>query len=377
MSSQGERNASRPRSLSRAEIQAIRARHPIEEVIAAYVELRPAGRRLVARCPLPGHEDASPSFSVYPEEQHFYCYGCNRGGDVFAFLQLVEGSSFREAVERLESNGSSITPRQVPAPPPARTPQSQSLDEASFKLLTAAAEVYHASLLLNPEMLAYLAGRGITLKTIKRFRLGYATGDNLAKYFRFRGWDLQLAKELGLVTARGEFFRERIILPEWRKGRAIYLTGRKTRKYQEVKYLGLPGMGKPLYGLEMSQGSAEVFIVEGAFDLLTLVQWGSPAVALLGSHLKNEWREDVAFAKRVFILTDSDEAGRAAAHRLAELFRERAVIVPPLPRAKDVNELALRPEGRMVFEELLARSDLERKRPQIDDATSFSNPVAR
>lgn len=363
MSSPMDRSPSRPRSLSREEIQAIRARHPIEEVIAAHVELRPAGRRLVARCPLPGHEDASPSFSVYPEEQHFYCYGCNRGGDVFAFLQLVEGVSFREAVERLESHGGSITPRRVPAPPPARTPQSHSLDEASFELLTAAAEVYHTSLLLNPEMLAYLVGRGITLETIRRFRLGYARGDDLAKYFRFRGWDLQLAKELGLVTERGEFFRERIILPERRKGRAIYLIGRKTRKYQEVKYLGLPGVGKPLYGLEMSQGSKEVFIVEGAFDLLTLVQWGYPAVALLGSHLKSEWKEELAFARRVFILTDSDEAGRAAAHRLADSFRERAIIVPPLPGAKDVNELALRPEGRTLFEELLARSDMERKRP--------------
>lgn len=362
MSSQRDKAVNRERCLSREEIQAIRVSHPIEQVIAAYAELRPVGRRLVARCPLPGHTDSTPSFSVYPVEMRFFCYGCNRGGDVFTFLQLVDGITFREAVERLESNGCSITPRviplEAPAPPTIASPP-RSLNEAALKLLTAADEVYHTSLLLNPEMLAYITGRRVTLQTIRRFHLGYATGDNLAKYLRFRGWDAGLAKELGLVTARGEFFRQRIILPEWRKGRVIYLTGRKTQDYQEVKYLGLRGVGKPMYGLEKAQGSEEVFIVEGIFDLLTLVQWGYPAVALLGSHMKEDWKEALAFAKRVYIVTDSDEAGRAAARRLAETFRERAIIVPPLPEAKDVNELAMQPGGRVVFKELLTRTTAE------------------
>lgn len=355
------------RTLSREEIQAVRSRHPIEQVISAYVELRPAGRRLVANCPLPGHADASPSFSIYPEEQHFHCYGCNRGGDVFTFLQLMEGVSFREVVDQLEPNGCRITsravPREMPASPPARVHQPRSLDEASFKLLTAAAEVYHTSLLLNPEMLAYVTGRGIALETVQRFHLGYATGDNLEKYFRFRGWNVELAKELGLVTERGEFFRQRIILPEWRKGRVIYLTGRKTTEYQKIKYLGLPSAPKPLYGIESARESCEVFIVEGGFDLLTLVQWGYPAVALLGSHMKAEWRDELAFAERLFIVTDSDEPGRTAAHQLAQVFGERAITVPPLPCAKDVNELAMQPDGQSIFRQLLARTNRESQQP--------------
>ncbi len=76
-------------SLSRGEIEAIRARHPIEQVVADYAELRPAGRQFVAHCPLPGHEDKDPSFTVYADEGRFWCYGCQRGGDVFTFLQLV------------------------------------------------------------------------------------------------------------------------------------------------------------------------------------------------------------------------------------------------------------------------------------------------
>ena len=276
---------------------------------------------------------------------------------MFAFLQLVEQVNFREAVARLEASRSIITPdRTRPASRKTQAAQPPSLDDRAVKLLTAAAEVYHTALMLDQEMLAYVTGRGISLDSIRRFRIGYATGTNLAKYVRFRGWDPDVAKAIGLVTERGEFFRQRIILPEWRDGRAIYLTGRKTKAYQKIKYLGLPGAPKPLYGLELAQDSLEVLICEGGFDLLTLVQWGYPAVALLGAHLKAEWLDELAFAERVVIVTDSDEAGRAAAHRLAELFHERAIIVPPLPQAKDVNELALQPDGQQIFAQLMAQA---------------------
>lgn len=377
MSSPHERTDNQHGGLSRDQIEASRARHPIEQVIATYVELRPAGHRLVAHCPLPGHEDKNPSFSVYPDERRFHCYGCNRGGDVFTFLQLIEGVSFREAVARLEGNGRTITTWNLSTPSlPAKAAQRSPLDDGALKLLTAAAQVYHTSLLLNPKMLNYVTGRGITLETIRRYRLGYATGENLGKYFRFRGWDLQLAKELSLINERGEFFRQRIILPEWRQGRAVYLTGRKTVEYQKIKYLGLPGAPKPLYGLELVQEVHEVYVVEGGFDMLTLLQWGYPAVALLGSHLKEEWVEELAIAKRIFIVTDSDQAGRAAARQLARVFNKRAIVVPPLPHAKDVNELAMQPDGEAVFRALLAQT---REHPEIqlrvqcEEATRLSS----
>ncbi len=230
---------------------------------------------------------------------------------------------------------------------------SRCIDEDAMQLLTAAAEVYHTSVLLNPEMLSYVTGRGLTLDTIQRFRLGYATGDNLEKYFRFRGWNVEMGKALGLIGERGEFFRKRIIIPEWRNGNAVYLVGRQTQEYQRVKYLGLPGVPKPLYGLEGAQKHREVFIAEGAFDMLTLLQWGYPAVALLGSHLKREWAEELASAERIYIVTDSDEPGRASAQILAETFGRRAVIVAPIPSAKDVNELAAQPGGREIFGHLV------------------------
>ncbi len=345
------------RELSREEIDAIRARHPIEQVVSQHAELRPSGRLLQARCPLPGHEDTGPSFTVYVQSQSFYCFGCNRGGDVFKFIQLMEHVGFREAVDKLEGSSMIVGPTQTARlKEHTSVPSRKMPDEAARQLLTAAAQVYHTSLLLNDEMLSYVTDRGITMQTIKRFRLGYASGSNLAKYFRFRGWDLQLGKDLGLVGGRGEFFRERIIIPEWRSGNAIYLTGRKTKSYQQVKYLGLPGAAKPLYGLEGSMGSREVFIVEGCFDMLTLIQWGYPAVALLGSHLKAEWEQELAFAERIFVVTDSDEAERTSAKTIEETFGARSIVVPPLPNAKDVNELASHPNGREQFAQLVSQA---------------------
>ncbi|MBI3913768.1 MAG: toprim domain-containing protein [Chloroflexi bacterium] len=332
---------------TRDEIEAIRANHPIEQVIGRYVELRPSGRRLMGQCPF--HDDPTPSFVVYVHNQSWYCFGCDVGGDVFKFIERIEKVSFAQALQRLSSNA-------LAARPVSRVPTTQAkpiapieLSDEHFTLLTAATEVYHAAIFAQPRVLEYLAERRIDLDMIRRHRIGYATGNDLAKYFRFRGWDPEIASDLGLIGPRGEYFRERIVIPELRDGRAIYLVGRATQEYQRAKYLGLPGAPKPLYGLEMIRGSSDVFICEGPLDWLTLVKWGYHAVALLGSHLKRDQISAMSDAERIFIVTDSDEPGRKSARRLAETFGERARIVPPLPNAKDVNELAMRLDGHSIF----------------------------
>ena len=223
-------------------------------------------------------------------------------------------------------------------------------------MLTAATEVYHAAIFQEPRILEYLAKRRIDLDMIRRHRIGYVTGNALAKYLRFRGWDPEMAQDLGLINeSRGEYFRQRIVIPELRNNRAIYLVGRATEKYQKAKYLGLPGAPKPLYGGELVRSAQEIFLVEGPMDWLTLVGWGYPSVALLGSHLKQELVSELAHAQRIYLVTDSDEPGRKSARQLAETFGQRARIVPSLPNAKDVNELAMRPGARDIFAELVQR----------------------
>jgi DNA primase len=345
---------------TRDDIERVRANNLIEQVIGRYVELRPSGRRLVGRCPF--HEDRSPSLVVYPSNSSWYCFACDVGGDVFEFIKRIENISFAEALRRL---GSPSFDTRTAHPMPASTAVSSvshalpeqsvrfELTEEHFTLLSAATEVYHAAIFAQPAILHYLVKRKIDLDMIRRHHIGYATGDNLAKYFRFRGWDPEIANDVGLMGPRGEYFRQRIVIPELRGGRTIYMVGRATQGFQKAKYLGLPGAPKPLYGVELIRGASEVVVCEGVADWLTLVDWGYAAVALLGSHLKPDQTSEFADAERIFIATDSDGPGWKAARQLAETFGERARIVPPLPNAKDVNELARRRHGHAIFADLV------------------------
>lgn len=344
-------------SEQRQRIEAVRANHPIDQVIGRYVELRPSGRRLVGCCPF--HEDRTPSLVVYLSSQSWFCFACDVGGDLFAFVQRIENISFAKALRPLESGKllSALTRKTQPSMTGRSLASSHSiqLTPEHFTLLTAATEVYHTAIFSQPAILKYLDQRRIDLAMIRRHHIGYATGDNLARYFRFRGWDPEIANDLGLLGPRGEYFRERIVIPERRAGQTIYLVGRATQDYQKAKYLGLPGAAKPIYGLEQIRGAKEVFIVEGVCDLLTLVEWGYATIALLGSHLKREHLDTLADAERIFIATDSDEPGRKSAQHLAELLGSRARIVLPLPKVKDVNELARHPKGRLIFADLVAQ----------------------
>lgn len=344
---------------TREEIESIRAQNPIEQIVGRYVELRPSARRFTGLCPF--HEEHTPSLTVYLHNQSWYCFGCDRGGDVFDFVELIEKVSFAEALQKLSTG--TIHPRRMAQPPPAQpAPQPLiELTEEHFTLLTAATEVYHAAIFTQPNIVEYLAKRRIDLDLIRRHRIGFAAGHDLASYIRFRGWDPDIGEDLGLIGPRGEFFRQRIVIPEIRDGKAIYLVGRKTQEYQKAKYLGIPGAPKPLYGGDFVKGAREVFVVEGPFDWLTLLSWGYAALALMGSHVKDEMVELLADAKRIYIVTHDDEAGQRVARQICEKFGDRAHVVPPLPNAKDVNELARHPRGREVFAELLDRPAFARR----------------
>src|SRR5574341_193286 len=323
--------SSEPIEKTRDEIESVRAQNPIEQIVGRYVELRPSGRRFSGLWPF--HEDHTPSLTVYLHNQSWYCFGCDRGGDVFEFVELIEKVSFAEALGKLSSG--TLPPRRIIQPPPAQpAPQALiELTEEHFTVLTAATDIYHAAIFTQPKVLEYLARRRIDLDLIRRHRIGFAAGHDLASYIRFRGWDPDIGEDVGLIGPRGEFFRQRIVIPELRNGKAIYLVGRKTQEYQKAKYLGIPGAPKPLYGGELVKGAREVFVVEGPFDWLTLTSWGYAALALMGSHVKDEMVDLLAGAKRIYVVTHHDEAGLRVARQLTETFRERVRVIPPLPNA--------------------------------------------
>lgn len=339
--------------MTRDDLERIRSTNRVENILAQYLELNPRGRCLMARCPF--HEDRTPSFAVFPHTQTWWCFGCNAGGDVFAFVQRIEQVSFKEAVKRLdgemERKRDGVTKRLSPSLHHSLT-SSLTLTLEHFTLLTAATEVYHAALFTRPALLTYLARRGFDAEAVHRFRLGYASGNDLARYFRYRGWNPNIAADLGLIGPHGEYFRERLLIPEIRNGQAVYLVGRATTKQQRAKYIGLPGAPKPLYGLEAAQDAQTVFLVEGPFDWLTLVHWGYAARGLLGAHLKLEQERELAHAERIGLILDNDTEGARAAQTLLELFGERAFRILLPEGIKDVNELAQYPNGRAIFERL-------------------------
>jgi DNA primase len=330
------------RQLSRDEIERIRDAHPVEAVVGRYVSLRRAGRRFVGFCPF--HDDRrTPSLVVFPESGRWWCFGaCNDGGDVFDFVMRSENVAFPQAVRRL--GGGTLSPPRAAPPPPLKGEgvEQRVLDDAHYALLTTAVEVYHAALLANPHALAYTSSRGLDADTVRSFRLGFAAG-RLKRYLAFRGWSEELAADLGLVDSRGrEWYRGRLVIPELRGDRAVYLVGRTVPGVRAFgpKYLTLAGAPKPLYGRERVAGRPEVFVVEGPIDYLLLWQWGYPAVATLGSRIKREHVEVLQEFPLVYLVPHRDDAGRQMWRECRAAFGERlhTVLVPE--EMKDVGDLA-------------------------------------
>jgi DNA primase len=369
----------------RLDVDTLKRRHSIADVAAWYgLQMRPVGRVWMAVCPF--HNDHQPSLLLDPRDGHFYCFSgrCGARGDVIDLVRRLEGVGFPEAVARLAGTlprrGSSMRATRRLGPPGAAQTASSAhrpRQGASRRLrgapaagpaeracLAAAVELYANGLLADRAALDYVEGRGLRRATIERCRLGYARGAGLAPYLRWRGLPLPAARRAGLLRADGaDVLAGRVVVPELRAGQPVWLVGRAIGESTTVpRYLGLAGE-KPLLGWEWA-GAAPwpldpaaapgVLVVEGPFDWLTLVQWGIPAVALVGTRVRREALEELGGFNRLYLLLDDDEAGRAGAAAIRQALGPRATLVT-LPGVKDVAELAPRPEGPAVFADALRR----------------------
>ena len=346
--------------MKRIDTEALNEEHPIEEVVARYgIELRPSGRTLVGRCPF--HKDGGrPNLYVYPATRSWYCFRCAVGGDVISFVQRIEGAGFREAVARL--TGERLSPSGARARPVVslRRHRARSLawGPAERACLAAAVELYHNRLLTDAAALAYVEGRGLDGATLESCRVGYASGDELISYLRWRRLPAQAALRVGLLGRDGrELMAGRVVVPEIRAGQPIWLVGRIVGSEESgPKYLGLPGR-KPLLGWEAVSTRRAVWLVEGVFDWLTLRSWAVPALALVGTHLSADALRALARFERLYLALDNDEAGRAATEKLRQGLGDRAVPMTP-PDVKDVAELAALPQGRAAFARFVERQGL-------------------
>lgn len=332
----------------RIDIDALKHAHPIAEVVASYgIALRPSGRALLGRCPF--HEDGGrPNLHVYPDSDSFYCYRCCAGGDALAFVMRLDRVAFPAAVDRLRDgriipfpNHRQPTPLRRPIPPRG---------DAERACLAAAVELYQRRLAADPIALTYLASRGLNLATIERHRLGYASGEELTAFLRWRRLPIGAAVRVGLLRRDGrELFARRVVIPEIRSGQPLWLIGRTIEDGAPgPTYLGLPGP-KPLLGWESARGAPAVYLVEGPFDWLTLRRWRFPALALMGTHIRPGAMKTLGRFERLYLVLDADDAGREATTRLVATLGSRAMPMPALPGAVDVADLGPRPNGRALF----------------------------
>lgn len=316
-------------------------------VIGRYVDLNESNTGL---CPF--HPDTKPSFKVYPETQSWFCFGCNEGGDVIKFKMMIDGSNFMEAVTELAKEGGMKIPSTATTKPPNA---GENADQQ--QVLDTSARYCHTR--LTSEVREYLIQqRGLSDETITRFLIGFADGTLRDYLVLERKLHAELCVNSGVLfrTKDGrvlDFFVNRIILPNMKRGEVVHLTGRSAG-IAEPKYLHLPGKIQHLFN-EDALDFESVIVTEGPFDCMAAVQYGYHAVASNGtSGFKSGYAKKFQQCKTVYVCMDGDAPGRAAAVRIAEALGSKAKIVA-LPEGVDVNDFFLK-HRKDDFEVLLGRS---------------------
>ncbi|MGD8386118.1 MAG: DNA primase [Desulfobacteraceae bacterium] len=327
----------------------IRQAADIVEVVGQFVQLRKAGQNYLGLCPF--HSEKAPSFTVSPSKQMFHCFGCKKGGDVFAFWMAYHNVSFAQALRDLADR------YHISLPEPTRTPGEKrrlELRESLFKLNELAVDFYCRVLpdsRAGDPGKAYFRQRGIHTETISDFKLGYAPDrwDALSRFLENRQVDMDHAVQAGLVIARKQGgwydrFRGRVVFPIFTATQRIAGFGARVLDDALPKYLNTPETpifrkGELLYGLHAGgtaiRQNRRAVVVEGYTDVLALHQSGFPeAVATLGTALTREHvRKLKGYAEEVVVVFDSDEAGRTAALKslpffLTEGLECRTLILP-------------------------------------------------
>jgi DNA primase len=308
----------------------------IVEVIDRRVKLKKSGKNYSARCPF--HDEKTPSFSVNPDKQFYYCFGCGAGGNALGFLMDYDSLDFPQAVENLAGSAGLEVPREPSPGGSGRAEQEQS-NKPLYALMEQVASYYQQQLRQHPQAgraVQYLKQRGLTGIVAKQFDLGFAPPgwDNLLKALGDTEEQRALLKKTGMLVENEkgrtyDRFRDRAVFPiRDQRGRVIAFGGRVLGD-DKPKYLNSPETdifhkGRELYGLYQARKATRklerILVVEGYMDVIALAQHGiSYATATLGTatsktHLERVYR----LVPEVVFCFDGDEAGRKAAFRALE-----------------------------------------------------------
>ncbi|MBP3731168.1 MAG: DNA primase [Mailhella sp.] len=357
-------------------IQAIKSRIRLSDLARRYVELRPAGARLVAPCPF--HQETKPSFSINDEQGVFYCFGCQASGDIFDFYGRINGLDFRESLQALaEEAGVQIeTFRRDPG---ARRERSKKLDMLRMHELAAA---HFRSNLATPAAKAcrdYINERGISAELQERFGLGWSMDgwQDLCGTFSRSGFDASTAVSCGLLSQSSsgrifDRFRSRLMFPiRSLSGQAIAFGGRilpALAREDDAKYINssdspIYKKGEHLFGLFQARPSIatkkSIILTEGYMDVITLHQYGyTQSVGVLGTALTPDQVKRLSgFSSSIELMLDGDAPGRKAAFRSCELLLTRGLAckVVLFPNDNDIDSM-LHSFGRDAVEELRSQA---------------------
>lgn len=340
----------------------------IVTVVSSYIELKPKGRRLWGLCPVHGEKTAS--FSVSPDKQLYYCFGCHIGGSVIQFIMDVEHVTFHEAVEQLANRAGLAMPQEVND---AAMMQERAKRERLADACQLAARFFMETLLSEGGVAgrAYLKKRGIGSEAVKRFGIGYAPSEweALKKHLGEQGFTPEELVEAGLLVKNADTgrtydaYRGRVIFPIIAaNGRVVGFGARVLNNEEKPKYINtgdtlLYNKRNNLYGLNLQKNGKlnDLVMVEGYTDVIGLYEAGvTNVVASLGTALtQQQARLLKRYVSNVYIAYDGDAAGQNATIRgldilMAEGLNVRVIV---FPNGQDPDEF-VRASGNEGFEQL-------------------------
>lgn len=341
--------------MANTNVEQIKERLPIQDVLSGYIKVEKSGINYKARCPF--HNEKTASFYVSPQRGSYYCFGCGVKGDIFSFVQAYEGLDFKGALKILADKAG--------VPLTGFKPENTDEKEKLFAVMEAATKFYEDELSKHPEITKYFHERGLTDETIKSFRLGFAPDGwrTLSTFLSGKKFSEPLLEKAGLIkkTEKGYYdrFRNRAMFPIFDStGRVIAFSGRTmvaddaTPKYLNSPDTPLFDKSSALYGIDRAKDAIRkrdyAIIVEGQFDLLLSHQAGVVnTVAASGTALSDSVPSGdrgvtnlqmlARFSKNILFGFDGDKAGINATYRgsLLALGLGMDVKVAKLPSGKD------------------------------------------
>ncbi len=321
-------------AISQDFIQQLKSRHDIVSIISSYVNLKRHGRGHTGLCPF--HSEKTPSFTVYPDTQSFYCFGCGAGGDVITFVRQIENLDYVEAVKFLADKAG------LPMPEDGYDDSAARLRTRILELNREAARFFHQTLLSadGARGRSYLVQRGLSPKIITKYGLGYAPDrwNDLMYHLQGKGFSRDEMEKAAVIVRRAKSaydkFRDRVMFPIIDiRGNVVAFGGRRLGE-QGPKYMNSDDTpvfkkSRNLFSLNFAKNVKErrLILAEGYMDVISIFQGGfENVVATLGTALTGEQARLISqYADEVVIAYDSDQAGQAATRRAIGLLGEVGV----------------------------------------------------